>query len=169
METSKKVMIALAALVAIGVLITAVIGVSSPQAQTAAQTSITGAPTSTGDVQVITLSMRGTTYQFSGPQMRVGTPVRLVADSTLTGCMRDIVIPAFGVRKYMTGTDNTVEFTPDRAGTFAISCSMGMGRGSFTVVDASGNAPSAAATPQPAIPAGSCGASGGGCGCGGAR
>jgi heme/copper-type cytochrome/quinol oxidase subunit 2 len=172
METMKKVIIAFAVIIAIGVLTAAVIGSTRSFAGslgTSGTTTTSGSGAGSGDVQVVKLSMTGLQYQLDPPQIEAGRPVRLVADNTLTGCMRDIVIPAFKVKKYFTGTDNTIEFTPDRAGTFAISCSMGMGRGQIVVVDGSGNAPSAAATPQPAIPAGSCGSSGGGCGCGGAR
>jgi plastocyanin domain-containing protein len=168
METIKKVIVAIAVIIAIGVLTAAVIGAGSFGTANTNTGTNTGTSQS-GTVQVVKLSMTGTTYHMDPPQLQAGRPVRLVADNSLTGCMRDVVIPAFGVRKYLTDTDNTIEFTPDKAGTYAMSCGMGMGRGSIVVVDASGNAPSAAATPQPAIPAGSCGGSGGGCGCGGAR
>lgn len=201
MDTAKKVIIALAAIIAIGVVMAAVMAsvgaIDGPSAANAGSTgtcgadagscagggatdagnigttgSGSGAGATSGDVQIVKLSMKGWQYQFDPPQMQAGRPVRLVADNTLTGCMRDIVIPAFGIKKYLTGTDNTIEFTPATAGSYNIACSMNMGRGTIVVVDGSGSAPSVAQTPQPALAAGgSCGMGGssGGCGCGGGR
>jgi plastocyanin domain-containing protein len=75
------------------------------------------------------------------------------------------VISAFNVRKTFTTASNTIEFTPDKTGTFNIACSMNMYRGTFSVVDSSGTK-SNYVEPAPSG-GGSCGGSGGGCGCGG--
>jgi plastocyanin domain-containing protein len=108
--------------------------------------------------------------------------------STVTGCMRTIVIPAMNVRKTVNANDNVISFTPLKTGTIKMSCGMGMGVGDFTVISGQSAADSseqnsansaeggqnAKSTITPVtdadqkVPAGgSCGAAGGGCGCGG--
>lgn len=135
--------------------------------------SISGAPTSgnsptfVSGVQDIRVRMSGLNYILDPATVQPGR-VRMTFDmNTVTGCMRSVVIPSFGVRELLTTSDNVIEFTADKEGTFSITCGMGMGRGSFQVDDGSG-APIPAAQPVAAVATqgGSCGASGGGCGCG---
>lgn len=122
---------------------------------------------STGDVQVVKLSVVNGDYVLNPSQLKKGVTVRLEADlSKMPGCSKSIVIPAFNVRKSFSSGSNTVEFTPDKAGTFNIMCSMNMYRGTFTVLDDNG-AKSDYVEQAPAASEGSCGTSGGGCGCGG--
>lgn len=123
-------------------------------------------------VQEITLTVEGSSYSPNPIRVKKGIPVRLVADmSKIPGCSRSVVISEFGIRKVLSASDNTIEFTPDKSGTFDFSCSMGMYRGKIVVEETdgsvaafSGSAPKAAA---PAGTGGSCGIGGGGCGCGG--
>ncbi|MFH2020228.1 MAG: cupredoxin domain-containing protein [archaeon] len=125
------------------------------------------APSPSADgVQDVKLSMRGFTYILEPSTLKKGVPVRMTVDlSKVTGCMTDVTIPAFGVRKLVKNGDNVITFTPDKAGTFNIACSMNMGRGQFTVVESDG---SKADYVEAAPAGGSCGSgSGGGCGCGG--
>ncbi|MFA5930086.1 MAG: cupredoxin domain-containing protein [Candidatus Micrarchaeia archaeon] len=120
-----------------------------------------------GGVQQVTLSVQGANYYPNPIRVKKGIPVKLVADiNSMPGCSKSIVMPDFGVRKVLSANDNVIEFTPQQSGTFSFSCSMGMYRGTIVVEEAdgsvaafTGNAPKAAA--------GSCGGSGGGCGCGG--
>jgi len=89
----------------------------------------------TGEVQNVKLSVSGGTYILTPSTLKKGIPVRMEVDlSTTVGCSRDIVISAFGVRKYVTSGDNIISFTPTTAGTINIACSMNMYRGTFTVV-----------------------------------
>ena len=135
--------------------------------------------------QYITLSMSsGSRYVLTPSALVAGVPVVMTVDlNTVNGCMRGVVIPAFNVNKYVSTGDNVIEFTPTKAGTYGIQCSMNMGRGAFTVVASSA---AVASTPTPVVAAsaggscggsanpsgspansgGSCGGSGGGCGCG---
>jgi plastocyanin domain-containing protein len=134
------------------------------------QQSYQGTPAAqptTGEKQVIKLTLQGSKYQPYPITVKKGVPVELDVDTTtVTGCMRGIQIPAFGVRKQVSPGDNKIVFTPDKAGTFSFSCFMGMGQGRIVVQDENGNVP--ANTVQVAAPSGgSCGAGGGGCGCGG--
>jgi uncharacterized protein len=132
-----------------------------------------------GDVQLVTLSFDTAGYVITPNTLKVGVPVKMTVDTnTVTGCMRDVVIKDFGVRKYITPEDNVIEFTPDKTGTFLIACSMNMGRGYFSVTsDGTASVNSAAqlqaqtAQIKSSGTAGTCGspaASGasGGCGCG---
>ncbi|HLC47191.1 MAG TPA: hypothetical protein VJI75_05690 [Candidatus Nanoarchaeia archaeon] len=123
-----------------------------------------------GGVQNAKMALVDFSYQLTPRKLVKGVPVRIEVDaSTLGGCMKYVVIKDFGVRKTITSGDNIIEFTPDKAGTFWITCSMGMGPGSFEVVNPDGTSdPNAAKQAAAAPPAGgSCGAGGGGCGCGG--
>ncbi len=125
-----------------------------------------------GEVQDVVLRMEGWRYVTDPATLRAGVPVRLRVDlSTVTGCMRDIVLPAWNVRKYVSQGDNMIGFTPTEAGQFPISCSMGMGRGLIVVAEHDGMVPEPSAAQQARLTApdigGRCGAPGGGCGCGG--
>jgi hypothetical protein len=89
----------------------------------------------TGEVQNVKLSVSGGTYILTPSVLKKGIPVRMEVDlSSTVGCSRDIVISAFGVRKYVKSGDNIITFTPTQTGTINIACSMNMYRGSFTVV-----------------------------------
>ncbi len=122
---------------------------------------------SNGEVQVVKLSVEGGKYIMNPSELKKGIPVRIEADmSKMPGCSKSIVISSFNVRKTFTSTDNAVEFTPDKAGTFNIACSMNMYRGTFTVLENDGSKSNYVDTSAPS--GGTCGGSGGGgCGCGG--
>ncbi|MFH1073366.1 MAG: hypothetical protein V1743_08105 [Nanoarchaeota archaeon] len=129
----------------------------------------------TDEVQNVNVRMQGYQYILSPSTLKVGVPARMEIDlKTVTGCMRSIVIPAFNVRQQVSDADNVIMFTPDRTGTIQMSCSMGMGQGSFDVIDdgsgsfeqVSPTTTSQGATTQQAKAGGSCGTAGRGCGCG---
>jgi len=121
-----------------------------------------------GDVQVVQMTMQNGDYQLSPARVKVDTPVKLIGDmNTIRGCYKTVVISELGVRKTLSATANTIEFTPTKAGTFSMTCGMGMAGGQIIVEDANGNAPAATQTAQAATAGGSCGSGGGGCGCGG--
>lgn len=122
----------------------------------------------TNGVQEIQLYVQGSTYYPNPIRVKKGIPVRIVADmGRIPGCSRSIVIPDFGIRKVLSTGDNTIEFTPDKSGTFSFSCSMGMYRGTIVVEEADGSVAAFTGAAPKAASGGSCGASGGGCGCGG--
>jgi heme/copper-type cytochrome/quinol oxidase subunit 2 len=128
------------------------------------------------DVQIVNMKVVGSQYIMTPNVVKKGIPVRIVADmSAMPSCSKAFTIPDFGVQKYFTASDNTVEFTPNKAGTFKVACTMNMYRGTFAVTDdgTADAATTAAIAKQNAAsassPAGTCGmgAGGGGCGCGG--
>jgi len=134
-----------------------------------------------GEVQTAVLQYKNYEYKLTPNTLKKGVPVKITVDTnTVVGCMRDIVIADFNVRKSVTPADNIIEFTPDKDGTFWIVCSMNMGRGTFSVSSdgtmptgslAAPAAKAAATSSTSSVPAGTCGmtasgATGGGCGCG---
>ncbi|MFA5796419.1 MAG: hypothetical protein WC916_00090 [Candidatus Woesearchaeota archaeon] len=141
---------------------------ASGSGDTVASSGTTAVPS--GNVQQANLALINFKYTLTPNKLVKGIPVRIAVDaSTLSGCMTTVVIKDFGIIKHIISSDNIIEFTPDKTGTFWITCSMGMGPGSFEVVNADGTpAPATAkvASPPPSS-GGSCGAGGGGCGCGG--
>lgn len=85
-------------------------------------------------VQIVKLTVNGLEYKLAPDTVEAGRLVRIVVDKQLNGCLNDIVIPAFGIRKYIVGNNNEIEFLPIKPGDYSIVCSMGMGRGVITVV-----------------------------------
>ncbi|RJQ22258.1 hypothetical protein C4580_00945 [Candidatus Woesearchaeota archaeon] len=86
-------------------------------------------------VQEVTLGWGKFNYAPEAITVKKGMPVRITADiQRLSGCFRSFQIPELGVSKQFTDSDNIVEFTPQKAGTFTFSCAMGMGSGKLQVV-----------------------------------
>ena len=118
-----------------------------------------------GNVQIVKLRVQGSNYVLEPSTLKKGIPVKIEADvSQMPGCSKSVIISEFNIRKTISNSDNFIEFTPDKSGTFNIACSMNMFRGTFTVLESDG---SKVAYVQPIATGSSCGAGGGGCGCGG--
>lgn len=92
------------------------------------------ASTGSGGVQEITVTVKGG-YEPSAIRLSKGTPVRLTFDRQETsGCSEEVVIPDFGVRKFLPAYEKTtVEFTPTESGTFGFTCGMSMMQGRMEV------------------------------------
>lgn len=119
-----------------------------------------------GDVQNAKMKVVGGKYIIEPNSFKVGVPVRIESDiSQIPGCAKSVVIPAFNVKKSLSENNKIIEFTPNKAGTFNIMCSMNMYGGTFNVVNDDGT--KASYVEKASTSGGSCGASGGGCGCGG--
>ncbi len=126
-----------------------------------------------GNGESVTIPIKVVNGRYDPNVIRVkeGTKVRIELDkSTFLGCMNSFNIWGLGVSTIVR-QDNIVEFVAGKPGTYKMSCPMGMGDGKFIVEAASGNEAAAVqntAQAAAAIPkGGSCGGSGGGCGCGG--
>jgi plastocyanin domain-containing protein len=123
-------------------------------------------------VQVVRMTQASSGYSPNKFTIKKGIPVKwIVTSKDAYSCASSIVSQQLSIRKSLELGENVFEFTPKEAGTIRFSCSMGMYTGSFTVVDETGSAPSTtqiASTTQAqnTQAAGSCSASGGGCGCG---
>jgi plastocyanin domain-containing protein len=74
-------------------------------------------------------------YSPSAIEVQAGRPVRLSFDrADSSGCSEEVVLPEIGLRRFLpTGAITSVEFTPDRSGTFEFTCGMGMLRGRIVV------------------------------------
>ena len=86
-----------------------------------------------GSVQKVTLSMKNSNYYPNTVTVKVGQPVRIYLDSSVSGCYRSFTIRDFGVAKYLKSPTDYVEFTPNKKGSFRFACSMGMGTGTLVV------------------------------------
>jgi len=118
------------------------------------------------DVQIIKLSVKNGQYILEPSKVKKDALVRFVADiNNMPGCSKSIRMPAFEISKTFTSNDNIFEFTPDKAGTFNIACSMNMYKGTLTVLESNGAKSNY--VEQKSSAGSTCGAGGGGCGCGG--
>lgn len=87
-----------------------------------------------GGVQEVTITVQGG-YEPAEVKLRKGIPARLVFDRRETsGCSEEVVIPDFGVRKFLPAFQKTtVELRPESAGSFEFTCGMSMLRGRLVV------------------------------------
>lgn len=86
--------------------------------------------------QEVFINVMSSGYQTSSSTLRVGIPVKLTLNTNgAIGCSRAFTIPALGIQKILPETGTvTVEFTPQKTGRLAYSCSMGMYGGEFNVI-----------------------------------
>ncbi|MDD5040890.1 MAG: sulfite exporter TauE/SafE family protein [Candidatus Peribacteraceae bacterium] len=121
----------------------AIIGVDVPQTIAASfgsqnapgATLPSPAATVQNGAQEVSMAVTGYGYEPSELTVRAGIPVRFHVDgSRAGGCTRGFVIPSLGIQKVLAAGDNVFEFTPQSPGRIPFSCSMGMVRGSFTVI-----------------------------------
>ena len=65
-----------------------------------------------------------------------GVPVRWeITGDKFLGCANSLILRQFGVSERISTGLNIVEFTPTKTGSFTFSCSMGMVRGTMTVIE----------------------------------
>jgi plastocyanin domain-containing protein len=95
-----------------------------------AATAVAGA----GGAQEVTITVQAG-YEPAEVRVRRGVPVRLIFDRQETsGCSEEIVIPDFGIRKFLPAFQKTtIELTPKEAGTFDFTCGMSMLHGRLIV------------------------------------
>jgi uncharacterized protein len=68
--------------------------------------------------------------------VKKGRPVKWIIKSTTTlSCAAYLVVPKYGISQSLRSGENTITFTPTETGEIPFSCSMGMYRGKFIVVD----------------------------------
>jgi plastocyanin domain-containing protein len=84
--------------------------------------------------QEVTITVQGG-YSPAEIHLKKGVPARLVFDRQETsGCSEEVVIPDFGIRKFLPAFKKTViELTPDEAGTHEFTCGMSMLHGRLVV------------------------------------
>jgi len=124
------------------------------------------APVENGQ-QVVRMAETDSGYSPNQFTVKKGVPVRWIIDAQAPySCASSLVMPKFNIRKNLQAGENIIEFTPTETGRIDFSCSMGMYRGAFFVVDENGQgAPTADnlnSVPNN-ISGGGCGAGAGGC------
>lgn len=103
-------------------------------------TQATNVPPVMNGVQQISMRIGQGFYEPNHLTVRAGVPVHWTIDSkNATGCTDWLVVPSLGITKNLvTERDSngmvSIDFTPPTPGTLAFSCSMGMVRGSITVL-----------------------------------
>lgn len=124
-------------------------------------------------VQVVRMIQNAGGYSPNTFTIKKGAPVKwIITSEDVNTCASSILAQALNIKSSLNLGENVFEFTPKEAGVIKFSCSMGMYRGAFNVVDGDGGGATRqelqqqVAQPQGGA-AGSCGSSGG-CGCGGA-
>src|SRR5262245_38972061 len=85
-----------------------------------------------GAVQTIEIEVRGG-YNPGAVRAKRGVPLKLVFNrQEKSSCSEEIVIPAFGIRRFLPAFERTtVELTPDKSGSFDITCGMSMLHGTL--------------------------------------
>jgi plastocyanin domain-containing protein len=92
--------------------------------------------TAAGATQAIDIKVLGG-YSPGTVRAKRGVPLRIVFDrQENSACSEEVVIPAFGVRKFLPAfARTTVDVVPDKAGKFDITCGMSMLHGTLEVED----------------------------------
>jgi plastocyanin domain-containing protein len=90
----------------------------------------------TGGPQQIDIEVKGG-YEPGVIRVKRGVPVRLVFNRQETSsCSEEVVLGTFNIRRFLPAYERTpVEFTPDKSGTFDITCGMSMLHAKLVVED----------------------------------
>ena len=98
-------------------------------------TSVATVPTENG-IQIVRMTQASNGYIPRSFTIQKGVPVRWIVTSTSPfSCASQLVVPSLNISASLQSGENIIEFTPTKTGTIPFSCSMGMYRGSFTVVE----------------------------------
>lgn len=93
------------------------------------------APVITGDMQEVSMAVTSYGYEPSNLTIKAGVPVRWkINGDAAYGCTSVMTIPSLNITKPLRQGENIIEFTATQPGQLAFMCSMGMVRGSFTVI-----------------------------------
>lgn len=87
--------------------------------------------------QEATLLVKNNGYTSDVTALKVGVPVKLkIVTDNVYSCSRAFTIPSLNISKVLPATgEEVIEFTPNKLGRLAYSCSMGMYTGSFNVIE----------------------------------
>lgn len=92
--------------------------------------------TAVGNIQEVRMTQGASGYNPNQFTVKKGNMVRWIINSTNQfTCASYIRMPSYGIGQPLKAGDNIIEFTPTQTGEIAFSCSMGMYRGKFTVID----------------------------------
>jgi len=86
--------------------------------------------------QTINMDVLAGKYSPNVFVLKAGVPVKWVINGKeVTGCNSTIIVPAYSLNFRVAQGTQTINFTPEKAGTIDWSCGMGMVRGQFIVLD----------------------------------
>jgi len=85
------------------------------------------------ETQHVVISKKDLNYYLNEIRVKAGQPVSIYLDSSVMSCLRSFNIKDLGVSKYSKTLSDTIDFTPNKKGTFRFQCSMGMGTGTIIV------------------------------------
>lgn len=92
-------------------------------------------PSVRNGVQEVSMAVTRYGYEPSNLTIKAGLPVRWKVDgSGAAGCTSIMTIPSLNISQALRSGENVIEFTAPQKGQLAFMCSMGMVRGSFTVI-----------------------------------
>lgn len=88
-----------------------------------------------GDVQEVSMAVTSYGYEPKNLTIKAGVPVRWkINGDEAYGCTSVMTIPSLNISQPLRQGENIIEFTAFQKGQLAFMCSMGMVRGSFTVI-----------------------------------
>lgn len=120
-----------------------------------------------GQVQEVRMTQSAGGYSPNTFTVQKGRPVKWIINSTSAySCAASIVMPKYGISQSLQAGENVITFTPTATGEIPFSCSMGMYRGKFIVIEDGQLGSASSNTGTVAVTGASCGGAGGG-GCGG--
>jgi sulfite exporter TauE/SafE/copper chaperone CopZ len=86
-------------------------------------------------VQQLAMTVHPGFYEPAELKIRSGMPVRWIVEGTqATGCTSVLVVPSLNISKPLVAGQNVIDLPALQPGQLAFSCSMGMVRGSITVL-----------------------------------
>jgi sulfite exporter TauE/SafE/copper chaperone CopZ len=136
---------------------------------TVVKESSTNMPLLSGGYQEIRMNVTSDGWQPDTFVLKKGIPVKwIINGKEITNCNKAIQVPKLGLSFDIKQGEQVIEFTPKDAGVIPWSCWMGMIPGTFIVKDDISNSQEIQQEIQnlPVQKQGSCGGTGGGCGCG---
>lgn len=111
---------------------------SSDQSAQVAKTLVDDPNVKTVDgVQQISMSLTGVKPYYSPSDaytVKAGIPVRLQINGGGSGCRAFFQIPKLGISEELKNNKTVMDFTPEKPGSYIFTCSMGMYRGTLTVI-----------------------------------
>ncbi|MBI2037371.1 MAG: sulfite exporter TauE/SafE family protein [Candidatus Magasanikbacteria bacterium] len=88
------------------------------------------------NAQEVRMTQGRTGYSPNIFTVKKGQPVKwIVKSETSLSCAAYLVMPKYGISKALQSGENIINFTPTQVGEIPFSCSMGMYRGKFVVVE----------------------------------
>lgn len=87
-------------------------------------------------VQIVNMTQTSSGYTSNKFTIKKGIPVKWIINSTdPNSCAASLYSEKLDIHRFLKAGENVFEFTPEEIGTIPFSCSMGMYRGQFNVIE----------------------------------